>query len=211
MSSGCPFQPGILRRLEKVTASVTAGNFRPSLDSEPPTKSQSRAQFSSGPLERVQDLSRRREPVDRRVAPASVPRRALPWLERPNGGASAGARHPGAGGGWKCVACERVFTAVVVSSSIVRRLRDPALRPPQGCFARWPGRSANSLNRCRQPMTHGCVIYARVRHRAKTIDLRASIEPLQFRPPMAAALEWRNGGRGRGPTAQPGPQHAWIW
>ncbi len=41
MSSTCPFQPGILRGLEKVTASVTAGNFRPSHDSEPPTKNQS--------------------------------------------------------------------------------------------------------------------------------------------------------------------------
>lgn len=64
MSSGCPFQPGILRGLEKVTASVTAGNFRPSLDSEPPTKNQSRLQFSSGSLGRIQGLRRRRDPVD---------------------------------------------------------------------------------------------------------------------------------------------------
>ena len=41
MSSTCPFQPGILRSLEKVTASVTAGKFRPTHDSEPPTKNQS--------------------------------------------------------------------------------------------------------------------------------------------------------------------------
>jgi len=68
MSSTCPFQPGILRGLEKVTASVTAGNFRPSHDSEPPTKNQSACSLAAvgaeGKVGRVQDLKHPGERVD---------------------------------------------------------------------------------------------------------------------------------------------------